>query len=60
MVDDCYRNPSRDTRDERPRFTLRLEGRGDDADIRSLRAILKTLLRRHGWRCLDAVEERRP
>jgi hypothetical protein len=43
-----------------PYFTLRLEGRGDAADIRSLRAILKTLLRQHNFRCLDCREERRP
>jgi hypothetical protein len=41
------------------RFTLRLEGRGGGADIHSLRAILKTLLRKYGWRCLDCIEERR-
>jgi hypothetical protein len=42
------------------RFTLKLEGPGDAADIRSLRWILKSLLRRYGWRCLDCREERRP
>jgi hypothetical protein len=44
----------------RPCFTLKLQGRGDAADIRSLRWILKSLLRRYGWRCLDCREERRP
>jgi hypothetical protein len=43
----------------RPRriFLLRLEGRPGTA-IRSLRWLLKTLLRQHGFRCLDATEER--
>jgi hypothetical protein len=42
------------------RFLLKLEGRGDAADIRHLRAILKTLLRKHGFRCLECMQERRP
>jgi hypothetical protein len=42
------------------RFTLTLEGRGGAAGIRSLRWVLKHLLRQHGFRCLDCVEERRP
>jgi hypothetical protein len=43
-----------------PYFTLKLQGRGNArADIRGLRAILKTLLRRYGFRCLDCREERR-
>jgi hypothetical protein len=41
-------------------FTLKLQAPGDAADIRSLRAILKILLRRYGWRCLDCIEEHAP
>jgi len=39
---------------------LRLQGRGDAADIRHLRWVLKILLRRHRFRCIDATEERQP
>jgi len=38
------------------RFTLTIEGPGGQAGIRGLRAILKQLLRRNGFRCLDAKE----
>jgi hypothetical protein len=48
------------TRPRRALFTLRLEGRGDAGDIRHLRWVLKSLLRRHGFRCLDCIEEPRP
>jgi hypothetical protein len=43
-----------------PRFRLTLEGRGGSADIHGLRSILKYLLRRHRFRCIDATEEREP
>jgi len=37
---------------------LKLRPIRSDADsIRGLRAILKSLLRRHGFRCVDAPEE---
>ena len=38
-------------------FTLKLEARRGRDDIRRLRALLKLLLRRHGFRCLEAREE---
>jgi hypothetical protein len=34
-----------------PVYLLKLEGKGDAADIRGLRAFLKLLLRRFGLRC---------
>ncbi len=37
-------------------FVLRLEAKPGAAGIRQLRALLKRLLRRHGFRCLDARE----
>ena len=33
---------------------VRIEGRSGAAGIHALRALLKTMLRRHGFRCLDA------
>ena len=42
---------------ERPIFILKIEGRSGAADIHALRALLKVLLRRHGFKCLDAREE---
>jgi hypothetical protein len=47
----------RRNREPRPIFTLRLEGKPGTA-IRSLRWLLKTLLRQHGLRCVEAIEER--
>jgi hypothetical protein len=41
----------------RPIFTLKVEGKPGTA-IRSLRWLLKTLLRRHGFKCIDAREDR--
>jgi hypothetical protein len=43
-------------------FALRLERRGDnESAIRSMRQLLKTALRKHGWRCVAIKqEERRP
>jgi hypothetical protein len=41
-------------------FTIRLLGRPGVDDIRDLRAILKSLLRRHQLRCVDLCEERLP
>ena len=42
-----------------PVFVIRLQvvRSGSDGNIRGLRRILKTLLRRHGFRCLAAREE---
>jgi hypothetical protein len=42
--------------DHRPIFTLRVEGKPGTAGIRALRWLLKALLRRHGFRCLDVSE----
>jgi hypothetical protein len=44
--------------EQRPIFTLKLEGKPGTA-IRSLRWLLKTLLRQHGFRCVEAIEERK-
>jgi hypothetical protein len=41
-----------------PVFVIKLRARPGDDGIRSLRAILKTLLRRHRLVCVDAREER--
>jgi hypothetical protein len=43
-------------REPRPIFTLRLEGKPGAAGIRSLRWLLKALLRRHGFRCVEVSE----
>ena len=47
----------RELRESLPTFTLRIEGKPGTAGIHALRALLKTLLRRHGFRCLDARQE---
>lgn len=39
-------------------FELRLEAKAGAAGIHQLRALLKSLLRRHGFRCIDAREVR--
>jgi hypothetical protein len=46
------------TRHPRPTFVLRLQGKPGADNIRRLRAVLKSLLRVHGFRCLEAIEER--
>jgi hypothetical protein len=51
------RLPNR-TVEPRPIFTLKIEGKRDSS-IRSLRWLLKTLLRQHGFRCVEAIEERK-
>jgi len=38
------------------RFTLTIERVRDANTIHALRALLKALLRRHGFRCIDARE----
>jgi hypothetical protein len=43
-------------RELRPIFILRIEGKSGGAGIRDLRRLLKTLLRRYQFRCLDARE----
>jgi hypothetical protein len=51
--------PSRRTRpgQQRPTFTLKIEGmRGADS-VRHLRALLKRLLRQHHFRAIDVREE---
>jgi hypothetical protein len=42
--------------ERRPIFILRIEGKPGAAGIHALRALLKSLLRRHGFRCLDVRE----
>jgi hypothetical protein len=44
----------------RPIFTLRLEGRPGAAGIHALRALLKILLRRYGFRAIDVREDVAP
>jgi hypothetical protein len=41
------------------RYVLRIQSR-DGADIHALRAILKALLRRYGWRCVSIEREPQP
>jgi hypothetical protein len=40
-------------------FVLRLEAKPGEAGIHAVRALLKTLLRRYGIRCVGCVEELR-
>jgi hypothetical protein len=42
---------------DRPVFVLRIEGRPGVDNIKSLRWVLKRLLRRYGLKCLDVKEE---
>lgn len=42
----------------RPTFLLRLQGEPGTHTIHSLRAILKRLLRTHGMKCIQCVEEK--
>jgi hypothetical protein len=51
------RPPNRRAAEPRPTFVLRIEGKPGTA-IRSLRWLLKTLLRRHHLKCLDLREDR--
>jgi hypothetical protein len=39
-------------------FVLRLKGAPGQVGIHALRALLKILLRRYGFRCVDAYEEK--
>jgi hypothetical protein len=43
-----------------PIFALRIRGRQGQAGIHALRAVLKELLRRHHFVCIDAREEHDP
>jgi hypothetical protein len=52
------RLPNRRTAEPRPIFTLRIEGQPGRASIHALKALLKTLLRRHHFKCLDLREDR--
>jgi hypothetical protein len=45
-------------REPRPTFTLRIEGEPGPAGIHALRALLKILLRRYRFRCLDVREDK--
>jgi hypothetical protein len=40
----------------RPIFILKIEGKPGAAGIHGLRAVLKVLLRKYGFKCLDAHE----
>jgi hypothetical protein len=42
----------------RPIFVLKIQGRPGRAGIHALRALLKILLRRYHFKCLDAREAR--
>jgi hypothetical protein len=44
----------------KPVFTIRLRSIDGRNDIHGLRAILKSLLRRHGFKCIAASEEQIP
>jgi hypothetical protein len=46
--------------DRRPIFTLRIEGKPGAAGIHALRALLKILLRRYGFRAVDLREDVAP
>jgi hypothetical protein len=46
--------------EQRPIFTLKIEGKPGAAGIHALRAVLKILLRRYGFICLSAYEETAP
>jgi hypothetical protein len=41
-----------------PIFVVKLQGKPGAAGIRALRWVLKVLLRRHGFKCLEAHEVR--
>ena len=43
-----------------PTYVIRLRSKREIGDIHSLRAVLKVLLRRHGWVCLEVREGGRP
>jgi hypothetical protein len=43
--------------ESRPTFTLKIEGKPGTASIRYLRLLLKALLRRHHFKCLDLRED---
>ena len=43
-----------------PTYVIHLRSKREIGDIHSLRAVLKVLLRRHGWVCLEVREEGRP
>jgi hypothetical protein len=45
---------------ERTIFTLRIAGKPSTAGVRSLRFLLKRLLRQYGFVCLDIREESAP
>jgi hypothetical protein len=42
----------------RPTFTLKIEGPPSVLGIHALRALLKILLRRYGFKCIDLHEDR--
>jgi hypothetical protein len=47
---------ARERPEQRSTFVLKIEGRPGGAGIRSLRWLLKILLRRYGFRAIDARE----
>jgi hypothetical protein len=50
---------ARHRRTVRPTFVLILRPNPGVDPVRALRSALKTLLRRHGFRCLSVCEERK-
>jgi hypothetical protein len=52
-------NIERPIAEQVPVYLIRLRSTRSGNDIRKLRAILKTLLRRFGFRCLSVIEEAR-
>jgi len=46
-----------DAQSRTARLTLRVEGKPGAVGIRSLRWLLKNLLRQHGFRCLDVSQQ---
>jgi hypothetical protein len=44
---------TRERPEQRATFVLKIEGKSGQGGIRSLRWLLKTLLRRHGFRAID-------
>jgi len=51
------RMTARERPESRSTFVLKIEGRPGAAGIHGLRALLKVLLRKYGFKCLDARED---
>jgi hypothetical protein len=52
MPNDTASQPAK----ERPTFTITVRAEPGIDPVHALRAVLKNLLRRHGLRCLSAIE----